>query len=89
MDPPSSMIIPLWSQSAVGDEWVTDEWAMVRRVLAISFPRRCLELMGRYTAREIAEAWERFPIVSNRKGSGGPLGRGPGAQWTRKVRRRR
>ena len=87
MDPPSSMIIPLWSQSAVGDEWVTDEWAMVRRVLAISFPRLCVELMGQYTARQIEAAWETFPIVSNIKPSGGPPSRG--SQWTRWGRRRR
>ena len=86
MDPPSSMMLPLWSKSAVGGEWVTDEWAMVRRVLAISFPRLCVELMGQYTAREIAEAWERSPIVCNRKPSGGPPG--PGTRWTRWDRRR-
>jgi len=67
MGRPSSMILPLWSRSAVGGTWVADELAMVRRVVAISFPQLCMELMGQYTARTIEAAWERFPIVSRRR----------------------
>ena len=83
---PSSMILPLWSWSAVDDTCVTDEWAMVRRVLAISFPQLCLELMGQYSARAIEAAWLTFPIVSDRQNSGGPASRG--TRWTRNGRRR-
>ena len=67
MGRPSSMILPLWSRSAVCGTWVADELAMVRRVVAISFPQLCMELMGQYTARTIEAAWERFPIVSRRR----------------------
>ena len=83
---PSSMILSLWSWSADGGTWVTDEWAMVRRVPAISLPQLCLELMGQFTARAIEAAWESFPIVSDRKASGGPPARG--ARWSRKGQRR-
>ena len=84
---PSSMIIPLWSRSTVGGKWVADEFAMVRRVLAISFPQLCLALKDQYSAKAIEQAWETFPIVSDRKSSGGP----PSAKSrrTRFGRRRR
>ena len=85
---PSSMILSLWSWSAVGGTWVTDEWAMVRRVPAISFPQLCLELMGQFTARAIEAAWESFPIVSDRKSSGGPPRRGKPSRWSRTGHRR-
>ena len=64
MGRPSSMILPLWSRSAVCGTWVADELAMVRRVVAISFPQLCMELMGPYSARTIEADWERFPVVS-------------------------
>jgi len=81
------MIIPLWSRSTVGGKWVADEFATVRRVLAISFPQLCLALKDQYSAKAIEKAWETFPIVSDRKSSGGP----PSARsrWTRNGRRRR
>ena len=60
MGRPSSMILPLWSRSAVCGTWVADELAMVRRVVAISFPQLCMELMGQYTARTIEAASESF-----------------------------
>ena len=88
MELPSSMILALWSQSAVGGTWVTDEWAMVRRVPAISFPQLCLELMGQFTARAIEAAWESFPIVSDRKSSGGPPSREKPSRWSRTGHRR-
>ena len=69
---PSSMIIPLWSRSTVGGKWVADVFATVRRVLAISFPQLCLALKDQYSAKAIVQAWETFPIVSDRKSSGGP-----------------
>ena len=88
MELPSSMILSLWSWSAVGGTWVSDEWAMVRRVPAISFPQLCLELMGQFTARAIEAAWESFPIVSDRKNSGGPPSRGKPSRWSRTGHRR-
>ena len=75
MGRPSSMILPLWSRSAVCGPWVADELAMVRRVPAIIFPQLCLELMGQFSARDIEAAWESFPIVSDRLPSGGPPSR--------------
>ena len=81
------MIIPLWSRSTVGGKWVADVFATVRRVLAISFPQLCLALKDQYSAKAIEQAWETFPIVSDRKSNGGP----PSAKSrrTRNGRRRR
>ena len=66
------MMLPLWSRPALGMEWVTDEWAIVRRVLAMNFPQFCLELMNDYTAREIVDCWETLPIVCRAKEPRGP-----------------
>ncbi len=65
------MMVPLWS--AVGDQWVMGQWVTVRRVLAMSFPRFCLELMSvtDYTARELVDCWETLPIVRHGKSARG------------------
>jgi len=89
MELPSSMILSLWSRSAVGGTWVTDEWAMVRRVPAISFPQLCLALMGQFSARAIEAAWQSFPIISDRKASGGPSSKGGGSSRFSRTGQRR
>jgi len=89
MNLPSSMILHLWSWSAARGGWVTDEMAMVRRVPAISCPQLCLELMGQFSARAIEAVWESFPIISDRKPSGGPSSKGGGStRFSRSGQRR-